>query len=318
MPSPLGLPTIFDKDLLLYCISQVMDKINQGEIPPKTIRISVHDFLVATNRPKGGIAYTRFKNALKRLAGCLVETTIQTGRTKQVSGFGLLESYRYLENEHVKRRLVGVEITLSDWIYNSLIAKEVLTIDRDYFRLRKPIDRRIYEIARKHCGNKPAWSITLDKLYAKSGALSAVKHFRASIKALAEHDHLPEYNILYNRDSDLVTFGKRNTIEEITSKAKVEKPPENKQVVAAEQLKNIREILGSAPTDNSQRDRETIPKNIPPSLLEDVRHTVGASLDYYQLWDEYINWQGSKNAKDYKGGFIGFCRKKASALVRQG
>jgi len=26
-------------------------------------------------------------------------------------------------------------------------------ISNDYFRLRRPLERRLYEIARKHCGN---------------------------------------------------------------------------------------------------------------------------------------------------------------------
>jgi plasmid replication initiation protein len=50
--------------------------------------------------------------------------------------------------ESVKRtkRMVELEITLSEWLYNSVIGEEVLSINHDYFRLRKPIERRIYEI----------------------------------------------------------------------------------------------------------------------------------------------------------------------------
>jgi hypothetical protein len=39
--------------------------------------------------------------------------------------------------------------------------KEVLTLHRDYFRLRKPLERRMYELARKHCGQQATWSICL-------------------------------------------------------------------------------------------------------------------------------------------------------------
>ncbi|WP_443019818.1 replication initiator protein A [Sphingobium sp. CAP-1] len=31
----------------------------------------------------------------------------------------------------------------------------MLTLNRRYFRLRKPLERRLYEIARKHCGFRP-------------------------------------------------------------------------------------------------------------------------------------------------------------------
>lgn len=45
-PSGYGLATIFDKDVLLYCGSLLMEQINQGEVPPKTLRFSAHDLLV--------------------------------------------------------------------------------------------------------------------------------------------------------------------------------------------------------------------------------------------------------------------------------
>lgn len=60
-----------------------------------------------------------------------------------------------------------VEITLSDWVFNAIKAKEVLTLHRDYFRLRKPLERRLYELARKHCGQKDEWKISLDLLQEK-------------------------------------------------------------------------------------------------------------------------------------------------------
>lgn len=294
LPSGQGLPTIFDKDVLLYCGSQVMERINKGDIPPKTLRISVHDFMVATNRVTDGHAYKRFKQCLQRLRSCTVETTVKTGRTKQIKGFGLIESYEYLESEHIKRRIIGVEITLSDWFYNSLIAKEVLTIDRDYFRLRKPIERRVYEIARKHCGNKTSWGITLNTLYAKSGALSDIKHFRAAVKKLAEHDHLPEYHVSYSRENDMVTFGKRGAV-------------------------------GDAIANDAQPDffsdtstADAIPQQIHPTLLDDVRDVVGVGADYYVLWAQFRDYNIKKGAQldSVRGSFIGFCKMKAAKAMR--
>ncbi|MBA4143306.1 MAG: replication initiator protein A [Nitrosospira sp.] len=39
-------------------------------------------------------------------------------------------------------------------LYNVVQAHEVLKINPSHFRLRKPIERRLYELARKHCGNQ--------------------------------------------------------------------------------------------------------------------------------------------------------------------
>ena len=60
-PSIYGLPTIFDKDVLLYCGSLLMDQVNKGITPPKILRISSHDLLVATNRRTDGDAINGLK-----------------------------------------------------------------------------------------------------------------------------------------------------------------------------------------------------------------------------------------------------------------
>ena len=54
-----GLPTMMDKDILLYCGSLVMAEMNRGYIPPKTMRFSAHDLMVTTNRETNGKAYRR-------------------------------------------------------------------------------------------------------------------------------------------------------------------------------------------------------------------------------------------------------------------
>src|SRR5215217_6026186 len=49
-PSVLGLATIHDKDILIYCISQLMAKLNAGEELNKSLHLKAYDLLVATNR----------------------------------------------------------------------------------------------------------------------------------------------------------------------------------------------------------------------------------------------------------------------------
>jgi plasmid replication initiation protein len=55
---------------------------------------------------------------------------------------------------------------IADRLYNAILAREVLTLNRDYFRLDGGLERRIYELARKHCGrqaNGPSESIFCTK-----------------------------------------------------------------------------------------------------------------------------------------------------------
>ena len=100
-------------------------------------------------------------------------------------------------------------MVLSDWVFNAIEAEQVLTLNRDYFRLRKPIERRIYELARKHCGHQKQWSIGLEKLHVKTGSQSTLKKFRYNMKEVAETNHLPDYTLLFNQEVDRVTFHNR-------------------------------------------------------------------------------------------------------------
>jgi plasmid replication initiation protein len=154
----LGLPTMMDKDILLYCGSLVMAEINQGRIPPKTLRFSARDLMVTTNRQTNDVGYRMLDRAFKRLTGALMSTNIKTHDIEESRNFHILDSSRVIKSSRDGKRMVQVEVTLSDWFYRALIGKEVLTINRAYFRLRKTLERRLYELARKHCGYQEKWS----------------------------------------------------------------------------------------------------------------------------------------------------------------
>ena len=208
-----GCATIHDKDVWIYCISQLMEGINrQREDISRLIRFTAYDFLVATNRPTNGGkegGYARMAEAMERLAGTRIETNIETAEQRERQGFGLVDSWKVVEKKG--GRMVAVEVTLPDWLYRSVQARQVLTLSPDYFRIRKPINRRIYELARKHCGNQKQWQCTLKTLYQKSGSMDAIRNFRGAVKALAEAKEgqgLPDYTVLISSD-DLVTFIRR-------------------------------------------------------------------------------------------------------------
>jgi plasmid replication initiation protein len=56
--------------------------------------------------------------------------------------------------ESFQWRMVALELALSRWLYNAVLAREVLTLNREYFRLGGGLERRLYELARKHCGQQ--------------------------------------------------------------------------------------------------------------------------------------------------------------------
>lgn len=211
-PSVKGIATIFDKDVLIYSVSQLMAKLNAGIAPHRTIRMKAYDLLVSTNRGVGGREYKLLEEAFERLAGTRLKTDIRTNDERTRQGFGLIESWKIVERRS-DSRMDWVEITLSDWMYRAVLAEEVLTLHRDYFRLGSPIDRRLYELARKHCGAQKEWRIGLALLQKKTGSRSTIREFREAVRERSGSDHLPEYGVSFDDEADQVIFRRRELPE---------------------------------------------------------------------------------------------------------
>lgn len=212
-PSRYGLATVHDRDVLIYCISQCMAALNEGRKVSRTMRFKAYDLLVATNRQTSGRGYELLKDALRRLQGTQIETNLRQGGKEHFKVFGLIDAAEIVR-ETRDGRMLDVEITLSDWVFDAIENNHVLTLDRGYFFLRKPLERRLYELARKHCGMQPAWKIGLELLRDKCGSGSTVKEFRRLVGRIIEddrqHDHLPGYAFSFDGDNVLVRPKKEN------------------------------------------------------------------------------------------------------------
>ena len=204
-----GLATIHDKDIWIYCISQLAEAMNRGrEDVDRTVRFIAYDFLKTTNRRTDGDSYKRLGDALSRLAGTQLEINKHTNGKRSRGGFGLIDSWEIVEKDK-SDRMVSIEVTLPDWLYRAVQGKEVLTINKDYFRLRKPLDRRVYELARKHCGRQTSWKVSLSLLHKKTGSGSELKKLRMAMKGLAESNELPDYRMKLDLEKDQLTFYSR-------------------------------------------------------------------------------------------------------------
>lgn len=269
-PSYDGLPTIHDKDILLYCASYLRAAISKGHMPNRTLRFAAFDLLVSTNRLTNGRSYERFKAALERLSGTRIQTNIKTGGLIIEEGFGLIDAWRAVK-EDKDGRVIAVEIELSKWFYNAVISNEVLTISREYFQIRKPIERRIYELARKHCGDDHDFKICLDKLHRKVGTTAPIRKLRAQIRAIEEINQLPDYSV--SMDADMVIFTNRNW-----------KPPidQNQGIFPFLKLGTFEKARVAAP-----------------------------GWDVYQLEREWQEWSAKKGLpKRPDAAFVAFCRRR--------
>ncbi len=272
-PSAHGLATIHDKDILIYCISQLIAKMNAGGEPKRTLHLKAYDLLVSTNRKTDGRGYEQLVAAFDRLSGTRIKTNLRTNGEEVTEGFGLIDSWRVIRHTE-SGRMLELKVNLSDWVFNAVLGSEVLTLHRNYFRLRKPLERRVYEIARKHCGQKQEWSISLETLQKKCGAASTLKEFRRLVSTIAaedaSHSHMPDYSITLN-DSDMVNFRNRGTMQEITS----------------------------------QNDYSSL--SLKPETLDQAR-TAAPGWDIYHLEQEWRGWI-TEPPRDPDAAFIGFCRK---------
>ncbi|WP_180558387.1 replication initiator protein A [Arsenophonus endosymbiont of Apis mellifera] len=210
-PPARGIATIFDKDIWIYSISKLQEAKNNNQPISRIVCFTPYDFFLTTNRDKSGRAYDDLKKALSRLSGTRIQTNIVYSEDSQETiEFGLIDSWRIVEEHKGKLEIGMVEVTLPDWLYQAITKTKVLQISPDYFRIRKAIDRRLYEIARKHCGNQHEFVIALEKLHLKTGSTAALSKFKFNIKQLSKTNDLPDYEVLYDPSSDKVTFKNRN------------------------------------------------------------------------------------------------------------
>jgi plasmid replication initiation protein len=280
-PSVKGLATVHDRDVLIYCISQIMAALNMNKPVSQTVKLKAHDLLIATNRATSGEGYEGLKAALERLGGTRISTNLVTGGEEVFENFGLIEKSKIVR-ETRDGRMQEVEIRLSDWVFNAIRAKEVLTLHRDYFRLRKPLERRMYELARKHCGQQETWSISIELLQKKCGSNSTSKEFRRLVKTIVKqdeaHGHFPDYSITMTDDD--VKFANRRT-----GKAKRQ-----------QQARDLFSLEPQIKADSYARARDAAP-----------------GYDVHGLFHEWVGWwrdSGSPALKSPDAAFINFCRKR--------
>ena len=274
-PSIKGVATVFDRDILIYCISQLVEAINNGQAISQRIRLRAHDLLVSTNRDTSGRGYIQLREAFERLQGTQIVTNIITGGSEEFDVFGLIDRAKIIR-ETRDGRMQEVEIVLSDWVFRAVEASEVLTLDRRYFQLAKPLERRLYEIARKHVRHQSLFRISLEKLRIKCGSQSTSKEFRRLVQNIIDadrqHDHMPGYRFCISGE-----------IVEMTPKTVP------KQISLLHQDLSLTDAMRA-------RAKEIAP-----------------GLDIYAIEDEWRTWVEKRNIqpRDPSRHFLAFCKRKS-------
>ncbi|HEX2525906.1 MAG TPA: replication initiator protein A [Geminicoccus sp.] len=202
-PGDRGIATIWDKDVLIYLASIINDRIERGMPVEKTVRFNAYNLLQVTGRGSGKRGYELLLDAIYRLRSTTIVTTIESQDVKERRGFGWIETFRILERKtrSGKKVMAGCEITLNDWMFRAIVKdRRVLTISPQYFQISMGLKRRLYELARKHCGAQARWVISLPKLIDKCGSVMEARFFKPQLRKIVEDDDLPDYHIAINFD----------------------------------------------------------------------------------------------------------------------
>ena len=152
-----------------------MAALNTGREISRTLKLTAHDLLVATRRDTGGDSYARLIEGFERLAVTRITTNLTTGEAETTSGFGLIEAWEIV---------------------------------------RKPLERRLYELARKHCGQQRTWRASVKTLHAKAGSDAPLRVFRAALRRMIVDDNLPDYEISEDLGHVMV-ITRRRLVEDI-------------------------------------------------------------------------------------------------------
>lgn len=179
-----GMPTIYDKNILIFvtsCIVQLKNiaKKNNEKFNVRKIRFLAGQFFQVFNKSDGGDSYKRILIGLKRLRHTIYETNVKQKNIQIFDDFQFFEKVRIVK---VGNKYSYVEVTISAWLFDAIDKKQILTLHSDYIHL-PPIQKRIYEVARKHCGKQASIEIGFDKFLKKINVSSA-KELRRNIKNL--------------------------------------------------------------------------------------------------------------------------------------
>ena len=235
VPSGYGMPTIFDHDLIMYGSTLIADAMRQGKmsINNEPITLFLWNYIEATERGAGSQQYKNTIQSLRRLKGLQLETNIKTNDKIETEGFSLIEHYRIIKK--TKAGLASVmSLKLCDWLYRAIwnSRHELLAINKDYFHIRGPTERAVYQKVRKYCGNQPYWRVRVKTLYGMIRGYdvdpSDVKAVRRDAQNLSKFrtniferqvdlGTIPDYRTQLDPRNDMVIFYSRHHQSAITA-----------------------------------------------------------------------------------------------------
>ncbi|GEO41982.1 hypothetical protein SAE02_61300 [Skermanella aerolata] len=186
-----GCATVDDAEILLYCMSIAAEKLARGEPVKQDFTFTLKDFTRVAGLSQSGSVSKRLGEALERLKETNVKTNVESGRKIYVEGFSWVENYSFDKGKEMmvkgrKRagKINSVTVRFCDFLWRTVVIdKNLLSYNRDFFEL-SPLKRRLYELARLHCDNRPAFRISLEALRDRVGTVQELRFFKSDLEAI--------------------------------------------------------------------------------------------------------------------------------------
>lgn len=202
-PSDKGVPTIWDRDIVIYITSQLLAK----PTPSRVLSLCAHSLLKTTRRSTGVQGYQSLMNALYRLKLSRIATNIGQ-RDAATATVSWLDEYATVHRTCAsgKSVMTGLTITLSEWAYGILLRGDAAPISADYFSLTGGLERRLYELVLERCAEGTDWVVPLRSLATEAGSEQCnLRRFKFDLRAIAARDALPGFAIdIMDTDADCI------------------------------------------------------------------------------------------------------------------
>lgn len=196
-----GIANYWDQDILLFCISQIINGIKNGEDVSPVVNFTGLDLFQFTGQKWVGVkSYEALLGSLRRLRHTTIRTSLVPTEDIQhgEQGTSWINQYRSLRT---KNQRSGFQVVLPNHLFAWATNKRNwLTIDRSYFDLMGGMERFLYLWGRKATGykNGDRWEESFSSIYEKSASTAQITKFRYNLAQIIKRQsiigyHLEEY-----------------------------------------------------------------------------------------------------------------------------
>ena len=226
-PSKTGVATIYDKEILLYIASLMVERLENGETVDRSISFTANDLFRMTGTNSSARSYTSLKASLNRLQGTQIITNIETGGEGSDSAFSWLlkADIKYTKLPNGERRVKHVEVMLCDWLHRAILTdRRIAAYHDDFFKLG-PIERRLYELAKFNCVDGARLELDAVDLAGRVGCSlepRSIENFKRTLREVARDQSLPEYSLTLTDRKEPSPNGGRPKVSTLVSIARNE------------------------------------------------------------------------------------------------